>query len=80
MSEWIKCSECLPEPGKSVLTYSAEEREGRVRIGHYVSGNRLLCIDPGWFEEFFCHEHEGNFGYRKIKVTHWRPLPESPKD
>lgn len=64
MSEWISVKDRLPENGKIVLAYSKEKG---VTFTHRL-----------WFHQTdrpFVIEYEG-----MVKVTHWMPLPEPPKE
>ena len=63
MSDWIKCSERLPEQNRRVLVFS----------NRYVGG---IVIAQLLFEGEFsavCYE------YPLRDITHWMPLPEPPK-
>ena len=63
MSEWIKCSERLPELEKVVL-------------GAFPEGFRFTCylIKGGhWRLTGSCGQASG------YDITHWQPLPEPPK-
>lgn len=72
MSEWIKCSEKLPENAKDVTVFSAEHG---VVNGYYWSGIHWGKDEqPKWF--VCCGEYEGSV----YDVTHWQPLPLPPED
>lgn len=72
--EWIKCSDRLPESqDNSVLVYFA----------------KLKSIDMVHIQDYFDditngYDSKGELKYTKWylsqNVTHWMPLPESPKD
>ena len=68
MSEWIKCSDRLPDNDDGVIIYSFKDGIG---IGSYCIGlveeNR-----SGWDTSY-------DWAIRELP-THWRPLPEAPKD
>lgn len=63
MTEWIKCSERLPE-----------ERDGFV-LAYLIGGTieQLIWCERGWWEcssGYFCPRDH---------VTHWMPLPDAPE-
>lgn len=64
---WIKCSEKMPENGKSVLVVIAQDGYTDICVGEtYGEGNWMIS---------------GEFWYEKSDpaITHWMPLPELPK-
>lgn len=71
MSNWIKCSERLPEVmgefkmSHLILLYGQEYvfEPFCIFIGYMIEGNRFYS-DNGECEN----------------ITHWQPLPESPKE
>lgn len=75
MSEWIKCSDRLPEDNSHVLisatggnvdiSFFSRNREFLKRYGNGYSRSRL-GKDSGYFE--ISHR----YGYQ---VTHWQPRP-----
>ncbi|WP_241522401.1 DUF551 domain-containing protein [Chimaeribacter arupi] len=64
MSEWIKCSERVPNEGGRYWCYVEEQNS--LGKSHY----QWNC---SWNGD--CWGGEGFFG----KVTHWMPLPEPPE-
>ena len=69
MSDWIKCSERLPNVGERVLMNVGKSvfegwHDGRIWV-------RYDDFDesPASFEELMCK-----------RVTHWMPLPEPPEE
>jgi hypothetical protein len=73
MSDWIKCSERMPEPGWFVL-------------GYIPSDNVILMVllddmgaipdgPPVWDVSFNNDTH-----FRLEAVTHWMPIPDPPTD
>jgi hypothetical protein len=65
MMDWISVGERLPEDEQNVLLANS-------RLGGLPS--------TGWYEKalgFFLH---WNFANVVVVVTHWMPLPETPKD
>lgn len=64
MSDWIKCSERLPELGVEVM---AADIYKEIAIGHYFLGyqDKLCFSDSG--------DHLGT-------ITHWQPLPGPPTE
>ena len=64
VQEWISVDDRLPEDGVRVL---AAYDDGVVRIG--------IC--RGYFPAVMSKKYEKAFGF--AEVTHWMPLPETPK-
>lgn len=72
MSDWIRCSERMPEKLKSVWLFGRIPSvslkkfgfEGWLTSDGFVAENNGLS--PGLCE--------------KAEVTHWQPLPEPPKE
>lgn len=71
MSEWIKCSERMPELGSTVLAYDGGVFEATLSEKH-----GRIEWDPYWLPVFGC----GCCGGSDPEPTHWMPLPEPPKD
>lgn len=69
--EWISVEHRLPPPHTHVWCYN--------RSGHQFEG----CMCYGMQEPFFTYPRgdggASNTAPSWIDVTHWRPLPESPK-
>ena len=61
--EWINIKDRLPEEGVQVLIYFADDKKYKV---DYI----VCCPEPIWACTLEREEY---------KVTHWMPLPESPK-
>ena len=62
-NEWMKCSEEMPENGKSVLVVIKEDGYTDICVGEtYGEGNWMIS---------------GEFWYEKSDpaITHWMPLP-----
>lgn len=68
MSEWVKCSDRMPENGKPVLVYDETmPTSERFSVAAYDRGGwSAMCGVSGWEWEF------------EIIPTHWMQLPESP--
>lgn len=67
MSEWVKCSERMPEEGKDVIVYDDLEQ---VHEGCYFQyGDRTVWEIPSYNPSY----------YDEVNVTHWMPLPEPPE-
>lgn len=88
MSEWIKCSDRLPEVGVTVLVYSPPTKDSwpdEVNINFdYIDPD---CDEPiFWFYHGQSYEHfccvakpEGSTGpSESAPYTHWMSLPEVP--
>lgn len=68
MSDWIKCSEQMPDDEQECLV---QTHSGCRYISFYDEHTGLFFDSPGG-NQINCIEH--------ILVTHWMPLPEPPKD
>ena len=66
-NEWISVEEKLPEDGQIVLFH---QKNGFIYCAEYFAGNSIMST--GWFIDNDCWEAE--------EVTHWMPLPKSPKE
>ncbi len=75
MSEWIKCSDRLPEEGDTYLVV-VEEKTGLVIKSRHVdvASNYGDYIDDYWNTWNYWKEGQ------EVHVTHWMPLPEPPED
>lgn len=81
MSEWIKVSDCLPEPKVAVLVAVSWIRYGVDDDGNHFSvegvdvteGQYLFHEDGGYMESF-----QGQHGDAQ-DITHWMPLPAPPE-
>lgn len=72
MSEWIKCSERLPEDGGEYL-YIAEDYPNAC-VNYNVA---IFSKQDGWKVEIYDRIYE--WGEEPVTVTHWMQLPEPPK-
>lgn len=68
MSEWIKCSERMPESELQVLAFGDNPLE---RVGFQVLSFEQL-------EDKWWNGGEGLFQHKDF-VTHWMPLPPAPE-
>ncbi|HMG14876.1 MAG TPA: DUF551 domain-containing protein [Saprospiraceae bacterium] len=77
--EWISVEDRLPENDEDVLVYHADDFH--ITVGSFEKDNVSFYIesdgskfytDSGWETEIPWAQKGG--------VTHWMPLPESPKD
>ena len=79
MSEWIKCSDRMPEHGVSVLVYAL----GDTKKKNYTTAT--LCsiqrdfreeespFDDHWFQTIAISRE-------LLGITHWKPLPAPPSE
>lgn len=72
MSEWIKCSDRLPDNSDAVLVWYEYFRYGdynclfqRYGIGNYLNKTRFVNGETGW---------------KQLRVIAWQKLPEPPKE
>ena len=65
MSEWIKCSDEMPEQGQKVLVFRPHAHEKP-----YKDPNYKICTYAG--EDIFINSHFEH------EITHWMPLPKPP--
>lgn len=77
--EWISVKDRLPDDGKYVLVYPAEDFHitvgyfERDNVHYYIESNgSKFYTDDGWETEIPWAQ--------KGRVTHWMPLPEHPKE
>ena len=66
-NEWISADEKLPENGQIVLSH---QKDGFIYCAEYFVGRELMS--PEWFID--------NDSWNAKVVTHWMPLPKSPKE
>jgi len=67
-SQWISCSERMPESSQDVTVFS--ESKGVIN-GYYFGWHGE---DKKWYAA--CGEHEGPVE----DITHWLPLPAAPQE
>ena len=80
MSEWIKCSDRLPELNETVDIWISGESAGRM-----TDMGRVFVDDAdGWLWVAMEGIDEGDaleeFGHEMDDVTHWQPLPAPPTE
>lgn len=68
MSNWIKCSERMPEAKLEHVEYLVYEiLNDRVQHDYWNVPDECCSFEPFW-------NHYGGY------VTHWQPLPEPPEE
>ena len=72
MSEWIKCSERLPEPMQDVLVWSPAFG---IAGGEYDVAFQSRFVDE-WCGAHISSHSEWDFN----EITHWMPLPAPPAE
>lgn len=84
MSEWIKCSERLPDENVHVLISNSEGIEVACLIPAAEDGPDSMGHDAGWCGMVsFPGRSFGNPSYfyeAQGQATHWMPLPLPPED
>lgn len=66
-NEWIKCSERMPENGKSVLVVIKEDGYTDICVGETYGEGNWLINGEHWYEK------------SAPEITHWMSLPKLPK-
>lgn len=70
MSDWISCEEKLPDDFVEVLYFAITKGDSKeIMTGHREKGEWTHC----------CLFYSTRILTKKVKVTHWMPLPEYPK-
>lgn len=72
MSEWIKCSDRLPDNEKSVLIFVPSYNE--IHTAEFCDWPE--CDD--WHVSFAKHTH-AVLVFEQKEVSHWQPLPSAPE-
>lgn len=85
MTEWIACSQRMPEMSEPTETDVGKSDEVLV-FGAWISGNgaRVEFIDVMSLEritpEDGTHWYDGDDSYFALdQITHWMPLPSPPR-
>ena len=73
MSEWIKCSDRLPNKDQKVLFYVLDRE--KMYAGYFTKDHRC-CSLPS--EKFV--ENLGDWWFDEETITHWMPLPKLPEE
>ena len=71
MSDWISVKDRLPEDERNVLAYYGYDH------GDGNLGMRFMAVLT-----YFAFDQQPRFQFEStgLKVTHWMPLPEPPKE
>lgn len=64
-TEWIKCSEQMPDHNGFVLVFNADEPETEVCIGIQQDDNGFMVCELKAYSD---------------RVTHWMEIPKAPKE
>ena len=72
---WVACSERMPENDDFVYIWPRPDFGVELHVAQYGKFDKR---DAGWYAQVY----EQNYGieYYPVKVTHWMPLPNSPKE
>lgn len=71
MSQWIKCSEQMPEEGEDVIICFVCNGLRQMHVGFYYQE-----LD---FTDWTVYSHKESC-LDEVTVTHWMPLPEWPQE
>lgn len=74
-TEWIKCSDRLPERGQEVLAYNENFNCYEVTSYNYYLTDKYEPVG-----ELFKKLEVSNLMWQNNEVTHWMPLPEPPTE
>ncbi|GHU78712.1 hypothetical protein AGMMS49992_29850 [Clostridia bacterium] len=78
MSEWIKCSDRLPQYDEPVLMHVTHNDQQDICFGCLKRG-RARWGDIWEITSFKCRRH--NLVVDRLEdVSHWQPLPQPPKE
>ncbi len=72
---WVACSERMPEDDDFVYIWPRPDFGVELHVAQYGKFDKR---DAGWYAQVY----EQNYGieYYPVRVTHWMPLPNSPKE
>ncbi|HHA1712045.1 TPA: dATP/dGTP pyrophosphohydrolase domain-containing protein [Enterobacter ludwigii] len=72
---WVACVERMPENDDFVYIWPRPDFGVELHVAQYGKFDKR---DAGWYAQVY----EQNYGieYYPVKVTHWMPLPNSPKE
>ena len=73
IDRWISIEDSLPEPYSNVILYTEYKATayGFFR-GEYYDGKPLFLMTMS--------DNDENSWYAEVRITHWQPLPEPPKE
>lgn len=85
--EWISVKERLPKVGQSVFVYATTRpKENQIKLvamfTSWLKDDGRKSVFEGDTDEngFMLMVLHGRLDYRGFHVTHWMPLPASPKE
>ena len=71
LPQWISVKDRLPDTnGDYLVRYGFGEESSRTNHYYSVHFFERTCEEPHFYYE----------GYRGLRITHWMPLPEPPKE
>lgn len=78
--KWIPVTERLPEVGKQVLVYAVGKIDGFIGESVIAISERMIFKLLPWSDGEETWSPPWQYFLTDFKITHWMPLPESPKE
>ena len=77
---WIPVSEDLPIPCETVLVAVEEKYDHEEQVDRHTDVAQYRDDGEGYIEGAWDTFNDWNEGQQQLRVTHWMPLPEPPKE